>query len=112
MHVEVRKKGEVVIVDLEGRLVGGVGDEILREVTNELLAENFKNILLNLEKVTSIDSAGVGELVASHKICERFGAELHLLNPHERVKKSLHVSAILPVFKVHDNEKSALDAFK
>jgi anti-sigma B factor antagonist len=111
MHVEVRKAGTVVIVDMEGKLHAGVGDEILRGVVNELLAEDWKRILLNLSKVTSIDSSGVGELVQSHKVCEKFGAQMKLLNLHERVKQSLHLAALLPVFEVYDSEDAALQHF-
>ena len=31
MHVELRKSGDVVIVDLEGKLSAGLGDQILRD---------------------------------------------------------------------------------
>ncbi len=108
MHVEVRKSADVVIVDLQGRLLAGVGDEILRNVVNELLAEGWKKILLNLSAVTAIDSAGTGELVASLKICEKFDAKMKLLNLHERVRKSLHLSELLPVFEVFEDETTAL----
>lgn len=108
MHVEVRKLGDVVIVDLQGRLLAGIGDEILRAVVNELLAEGWKKILLNLSAVTAIDSAGTGELVASLKVCGTFGARLKLLNLHERVRRSLHLSDLLPVFEVFDDEAAAL----
>jgi len=111
MHVEVRKVGDVVIVDLQGRLLAGVGDEILRNVVNELLAEGWKKILLNLSGVTAIDSAGTGELVASLKICEKFDASLKLLNLHERVRKSLHLSELLPVFEVYEDEEAALQHY-
>jgi anti-anti-sigma factor len=112
MHVEVRKSGEVVVVDMSGRLVAGVGDEILREVVNELLAEGWKKILLNLSQVTSVDSAGVGELVASLKVTQRLGGSLKLLNLNERVKTSLHLSSLLPLFEVYDDEHAALEHFK
>jgi len=111
MHVEVRKKKDVVIVDLTGKLHAGLGDEILRGVVNELLAENWKRILLNLSKVTSIDSSGVGELVQSLKVSRSFGAQLKLLNLHERLKRSLHLAALLPVFEVYDDEAAALQHF-
>ena len=64
MHVEMRKTGEVVVVDLKGKLTAGLGDQILRESIDELLAENWKKILLNLSQVSFMDSAGIGELVA------------------------------------------------
>ncbi len=111
MHVEVRKSKDVVIVDLSGKLLAGIGDEILRSVVNELLAEGWKKILLNLSDVSAIDSAGTGELVASLKISERFGASLKLLNLHERVRKSLHLSQLLPVFEVFDEETVALQHY-
>ncbi len=112
MHVDVRKTGDVVIVDMNGRLVAGVGDEILREVVNELLAEGWKKILLNLSQVTTVDSAGVGELVASLKVTQRLGGSLKLRNLHERVKTSLHLSSLLPLFEVYDAEAAALEHFK
>ena len=111
MHVEVRKAGNVVIVDLTGRLLAGVGDEILRNVVNELLAEGWRKILLNLSGVTAVDSAGIGELVSSLKICRKFDASLKLLNLHERVRRSLHLAQLLPVFEVYDDEGAALEHY-
>ena len=40
MHVEIRKSADVVILDLKGRLTLGLGDVILRESIDELLAED------------------------------------------------------------------------
>lgn len=111
MHVEVRETRGVVIVDCQGKLVAGLGDEILRNVVNELLAENRSRILLNLTEVPSIDSAGVGELVQSLKLTKKFGGALKLLNLHERVRKSLHFAALLPVFDVFDDEAEAVGSF-
>ena len=48
MNIETRKKGDVVIVDFQGRLAVGVGDEILPRLVEQLLNEGNKKILLNL----------------------------------------------------------------
>jgi anti-sigma B factor antagonist len=112
MHVTVRKAGDVVIVNLKGSLHCGLDGEILRGVVNELLAEGWKKILLNLSKVTSIDSSGIGELVQSLRVSKQFDADLKLLNLHDRVRKSLHLAQLLPVFHVHDEEKEALKSFE
>jgi anti-sigma B factor antagonist len=111
MHVAVRKKGDVVIVDMTGRLVGGIGDEILRNVVNELLAEEWKKILLNLSGITAIDSAGIGELVASLKTANHLGAGLRILNLNERVRTALHLGRLLPLFAVYEDEKAAVQSF-
>ena len=60
MHVEVRRAGDVVIVDLKGKLTAGLGDQILRDTLDELLAESWRKILLNLSEVSFLDSAGPG----------------------------------------------------
>src|SRR5260221_5183703 len=111
MHVEVRKAGDVVIVDLQGKLLFGIGDEILRNVINELVAENWKKILLNLSGVSSVDSAGVGELVASQKLCAKFGARMNLRNLNERLKASLTFTQSLPFFGVYADQNLALQHF-
>lgn len=111
MHVEIRKAEDVVIVDLKGRLTAGLGDQILRDTIDELLAENWKKILLNLSEVPFIDSAGVGELVAGLRTAQRFGAALKVLNASERVQSTLYISRLLPIFEIYQDEREALDRF-
>jgi anti-sigma B factor antagonist len=111
MHVDVRKAGEVILVDLEGDLVAGDGDALLREVINELLAEGWKAILLNLAAIDRIDSSGVGEVVASWKLAREFGAAVKLLRPGDRVRHTLHLSQILPLIDVFEEEDPALSSF-
>jgi anti-anti-sigma factor len=111
MHVELRKSGDVVIVDLKGKLTAGLGDQILRETIDELLAENWKRILLNLSEVSFMDSAGVGELVAGLRTANRFGARLKLLNTSERVHSTLFISKLLPIFEIYKTESEALEQF-
>lgn len=109
--VDVRQADDVVIVDFNERLVAGVGEELLSQVINELLAENWKKILLNLSNVDYIDSLGLGELVQSLKLSQRFGASLRLLKPQDRIRKTLRLAMLLPMFPVYDNESDALRAF-
>lgn len=111
MHVDVRKAGEVIIVDLDGRLVSGVGDELLHEVTNALLAEGWKGVLLNLEKVDRVDSAGIGEVVAAIQLAPRFGSAVKLLRPRGQVQRVLELSQVLPLVDVFEDESEALAAF-
>jgi anti-anti-sigma factor len=111
MHVEVRQSREVVILDLKGRLTAGLGDQILRESIDELLAENRRKILLNLSEVAFLDSAGIGELVAGLKTARRFGADLKLLNVGERVYSTLDMARLLPTFEIFKDEVEAVRSF-
>ena len=71
MKIEVRRTQDVVVMDIDGRLVAGVGAEQLRDSIDKLIGKREGKVLLNLEKVSRIDSTGVGELVASIKRAER-----------------------------------------
>ena len=111
MRVDVRKDEDVIIVDLKGRLVSGTGDQLLREVMNELLAAKWGKILLNLSEVSKIDSAGIGELVASIKLAKRFKSRVKLLLAQGQIRDILELSQILPLLEVYDSEASAVVAF-
>jgi anti-sigma B factor antagonist len=111
MHVEVRKSGAVVIVDLKGKLSAGLGDQILRDTIDELLAENWKNILLNMSEVSFVDSAGLGELVAGLKTARNLGARLKVLSLSDRVQSALYISKPLPVFEIYEDEEKAVQSF-
>jgi anti-sigma B factor antagonist len=111
MHVEVRENSGVVVVDLKGRLTAGLGDQILRESIDELLAEGKKKILLNLSEVEFVDSAGVGELVAGLRTAKRFGALLKLLKVSERVHGTLYMARLLPIFEMYGDEAEAVATF-
>ena len=111
MRVDVRQTDDVIIVDLKGRLVSGTGDRLLNEIMNELLATNWSKILLNLSEVTKIDSAGIGELVASVKLAERFGSQVKLLHVQGQIRDILELSQILPLLAIYDSEPAAVAAF-
>jgi len=111
MNIETRKQGDVVIVDFEGRLAVGVGDDLLPRLIEQLLNEGNRKILLNLSEMDYIDSNGLGELVQSLKVSGRHGASLRLLKPQDRVKKTLKLTNLLPMFSVYDTEADALKAF-
>jgi anti-sigma B factor antagonist len=111
MNIETRKKGDVVIVDFEGRLAVGVGDELLPRLIEQLLNEGNRKILLNLSDMDYIDSNGLGELVQSLKTSKRFGASLRLLKPQDRVRKTLRLTNLLPMFSVYDSESEAIKSF-
>jgi len=101
-----------VILDLKGKLTAGLGDQILREAIDELLAEEKKKVVLNLSEVSFLDSAGVGELVAGLRTARRFGAQLKLLNLGERVYSTLDMARLLPSFEIFRDEEEAVRSFE
>lgn len=111
MKFTERREGDVVIVDLNGKLTLGSGDVQLRQVIRDLLDRDEKKIVLNLAKVGYMDSAGVGELVASYTTAERAGADLKLLNLTAKIRDLLQFTQLISVFDSYDDEAEAVASF-
>lgn len=111
MEIDLRKVEDVIILDMTGRLTAGIGDIVLQEAMNQLVADDWKKILLNLSKVSKIDSAGIGELMASVKLARRFGCDARLLNVQGQVLRILELSQLLPLLDVYQSEEEAITSF-
>jgi anti-sigma B factor antagonist len=111
MDVELREQGDVVVVALDGRLVAGVGDVVLNETMNQLVADGWTKILLDMSSIQRVDSAGIGELMASRKLAQRFGSELRLMNVVGQVHRVLELGQLLPLFRIYADEAEALADF-
>lgn len=111
LKLNVREAGHVSIVDLSGKITIGEGDSLLREKVQTLLDGGTKNILLNLESVSYMDSAGIGELVACYKRAREKGGTVKLLKPAGKVQDLLALTKLEEVFDSYQTEKDALVAF-
>lgn len=112
MRAAVRFEDDVAVVALDGDLVLGVGDEVLREEMKRLLRPpRVRGVVLNLSSVGRLDSSGIGELVSWWKEAQRQGIGLKLVRLGDRVRHTLHLSQILPVMEVFEDETLALASF-
>src|SRR5580692_8425310 len=109
--MNVREVDGVGVVALEGRVVLGEESNALREQVKSMLAAGQKKIVLNMDHVTYIDSAGLGTLVAAHHSARTQGASLKLCNLGTRFQEILQVTKLLTVFEVYDSEAAAISSF-
>lgn len=111
MKTTVRTVGDVSVVDLSGKITIGEGDVVLRDKVVELLDGGHSKILLSLEKVSYMDSAGIGELVACFKKAREKGGTVKLLKPSGKVEDLLQLTKLWEVFEIFDEEKVAIASF-
>ncbi len=111
MQIEERLVGEVMILDLKGKITLNEGDEVLKDKINSLILQERKRILLNLADVPYIDSAGLGEIVRAYTTVSRQGGQLKLVNLTKRITELLMITKLLTVFETFDEEQDALKSF-
>ena len=103
--------GNVEIIALQGKITIGSGDTQLREVISNAINAGKTNVLLDLSGVTTIDSSGIGELVGSYTSVSNRGGKLKLLHLPAKLNELLHVTQLITVFEVYDNEQEAVNSF-
>ena len=106
----LRQVGDVVIIDIDGRLVFGSGFEI-RKVVDKALADGQTRLLVNMERVRYMDSYNVGDLVVSLRVTIEHGGHLKLLKLQPKQRKLLEYHRLLDVFEHFEDEQQALASF-
>ncbi len=111
MQISERAVGDVVVLDLKGRITLGDGDEMLKDKVNAVVNGGKKKIILNLADVPYVDSAGLGEIVRTYTTVSRQGGSLKLLNLTKRISDLLSITKLLTVFETFDSEPEAVKSF-
>lgn len=92
-RVEERLPGALV-VSIEGRITVENGDGAFVRTIEAALALRPWHLTIDLQQVTSIDSIGLGELVAGYVRAKRAGCRLGVVRANERVLEILRVTRV------------------
>jgi len=108
----VRQVNGVAIVDFGGRITLGEGGVLLRDTVRQLVEQGHKKIMLNLGRVTHIDSSGIGELVRALTAVRSRGGELKLVNVSLPVNEVLRITRLATLFDIAQNETTGTASFR
>jgi anti-sigma B factor antagonist len=111
MKFSIRKAADVIIVEIEGKIVLGEGDTEIKQAVDDLIKRGSKKILLNLARVPYLDSAGLGEIIRCFTALRKSGGNLKLLSPNKRIIDLLTITQLINVFDWYDDETAALASF-
>ena len=111
MKIEKRKKGDVVILDMKGKILIGDGIDVLRDSINGTISEQETKVLLNFAEVPYLDSTGLGEVVRSYTSIKKAGGVVKIVNLTNKVKDLLSVTKLITVFDTFEDEDKAIESF-
>jgi anti-sigma B factor antagonist len=103
-----REVDGVTVVALDGRIVLGEESNALREKVKGLVAEGKKKIVLNVNNITFIDSAGLGTLVSSHHTAKKEGASVRLCHLDNKFQQLLQITKLLTLLYISNTEAEAV----
>jgi anti-sigma B factor antagonist len=106
-----REVDGVTVIAMDGRIVLGEESNALREKVKSLVAEGKKKVVMNMNNVTFIDSAGLGTLVAAHHSAKGQGASLRLCHLGTKFQEVLQITKLMTIFEVYNTEAEAVASF-
>ncbi len=95
--MQIRKKqtdSGTTIVELEGMLVLGHESRSVESTIEKLVHDGMKKIIVDLAKVSYVDSSGVGVLVGSLGHCKRGGSAMRLVGVRGNILKIMQLTRV------------------
>ncbi len=111
MTIRQREVGAVVVLDVDGKIVGGVDHDLFQETLQALLAAEKRKLLVNLENVKWVNSTGLGVLIAGFRTVQMGGGTLKLLHVSERILSLLTITRLSTKFELFQGEDEAVASF-
>ena len=112
MKISARQSAGVTILDVDGRMTVEATRELcLADCVREILRQGGRQVLINLEHVSSIDSSGVRDIVEAYVTSTRQGAALKLMGLPVKVRNVLTITRLLTILEAYDAEPAALASF-
>src|ERR1700751_1747755 len=104
LEITQRETNGIYLLALKGRLVLGQESIGLRTMIDNLLSSGATRIVINLEQVNYVDSAGLGALIEMHRKTKAKGGSLKLCNLGPNLRQALEIARLLPIFETCPKE--------
>ena len=112
LRIRQRRVLGAVIFDLDGDITIGETNRQFRDAIKQIVNDMNREVILNLAKVTKIDSSGFGEILAAYGTLKASRGRLKLMKLHESVVDLMMVTKLLTAFDVYNDERTAVEGFE
>ena len=111
MKIKQELKGDVLIITLSGKVIGGPELVEVKDVFQKAVEKDRKKVLLDLGKVSWMDSSGLGVIVSGHTTLSRAGGALKILNATKKIQELFIITKLITIFETYTDEQEALNSF-
>jgi anti-sigma B factor antagonist len=108
--VEKKRLGADTLLTVEGVIKLGESAEFFARTLERVLAEDGRNVYIDMARINYIDSTGIGELVGYLGRFREAKRKLVLVHPADRIRRLLHVAQLEDLFPIFDSLESAMEA--
>jgi anti-sigma B factor antagonist len=114
MQINIRNKGSVTILDIEGNLVGPNTIALKNIIDDQIrvTGEDPVFMVLNMERVQMMDSSGLGVIVAAYASISHNNGRVVLLNIGGNIRSLIIMAKLVTIFDRYDTEAEAIASFR
>ncbi len=110
--MNIKEQNGAVIFELKGRLIGGSQSERINQSLENFINQGKKNIVIDLGRVTFMNSSGMGILISSFSKLKNTGGSLKLANVTRKIEGILSNTKLNQIFENYDTVEEAVNSFK
>lgn len=112
MEIKVREANNgITIFDVDGEIDLYNAPDLKETIKKKIEAQKY-NIIINLAKVSYIDSSGIGALISSLSNLKKYQGGLKIINVTGSVKKVFELTKLTSFFEIFENEEDAINSFQ
>jgi anti-sigma B factor antagonist len=110
MEIKQEKKGDVIVLNVSGRLDATTAPDLESELV-PLIEKNGKKIVINVDGLEYISSAGLRIMLLGMKMIKKVEGQMMLCEMKDHIREIFEIAGFLPIFTIVDTEEDALAAF-
>ena len=111
MKIREEIKGDVAVVSLSGKLMGGPETAEFHDHIKSLIADGMRKVVVDLGKVKWLNSSGLGALMGAYTSLKNAGGDLKLAQVTERVQSILMITKLITIFNTYESVERAVASF-
>lgn len=105
------QSGKIGVIEVKGSLVGGEETDELRNAVADYVEQGTKKLVIDLSKVTYLNSTAIGVLVSAHTTFSKNKGHVKLCGINKNINNIFVITKLALVFDVYDSRNEAIKSF-
>ena len=106
------QSGKIGVIEVKGSLVGGEETDELRNAVADFVEQGTKKLVIDLGKVTYLNSTAIGVLVSAHTTFSRNKGSVKLCGINKNINNIFVITKLTLVFDVAETREEAIKALE
>lgn len=112
MNLKSKKIGSVIVLELDGSILGGPESVEINQNLIKFIGEGSKKFIIDLSQVNVMNSSGLGTLIASLTAIKKNGGELKIAGANSKIQNLFTVTKLNTIFELSESSETALQLFQ